>query len=297
MGSLRSVAVLVVVAVTLAAGAGRAAAHDPVWELDAQARAVAAALDPRVAAALARIDGTGRRLLALRSYLRSAAHLRERWSWSDAQIRAYEGSPEHRELAAEIDRVRRAFARANPGYQLWVNPQARSLDLQVERWNSNATVAAAAGTMLQDALRHFGRPSAKLRVRSAAGEPTTALEQFLLQYRPRPAPSLAAPGLSLHGQLRAVDFQVLTEAGRLVAGTDVDAIENDWDAQGWAARLEQAVRAAGCRFTGPLEHPREPWHYTYEAQVVTSRDARPSREVGRQPGRARLCDAREVDVH
>ena len=51
--------------------------------------------DVRVAEALARIECTGRKLLALRSYLRSSAHLTERWSWTEAQIAAYQGSHEH----------------------------------------------------------------------------------------------------------------------------------------------------------------------------------------------------------
>lgn len=60
--------------------------------------AVAVQMDPRVAPTLARLDGPGRQLLALRSYVRSAAHLDERWSWSQERIEAFEGSPEKRDL-------------------------------------------------------------------------------------------------------------------------------------------------------------------------------------------------------
>src|SRR5688572_11453262 len=48
--------------------------------------ALRAGLDTRVIETLAEIAGTGRQLLAVRSYVRSAAHLEERWSWNDAQI-------------------------------------------------------------------------------------------------------------------------------------------------------------------------------------------------------------------
>ena len=110
-------------------------------------------LDPRAADTLDRIDGLGRRLLATRSYLRAGATLGERWSWSQAQIDRYEGSALQRALEAEIARVRAAFDAENPGYTLWVNPQVRSVELQVERWNENPSVAAAADAMLA-AIRH-----------------------------------------------------------------------------------------------------------------------------------------------
>ena len=48
--------------------------------LPALVASISAQLDPRVAQTLAQLDGTGRRLLALRSYLRNASHLDERWS-------------------------------------------------------------------------------------------------------------------------------------------------------------------------------------------------------------------------
>ena len=70
-----------------------AAGIDP---LPAYLTSISAQLDPRVAQTLAQLDGSGRQLLALRSYLRSAPHLAERWSWTQQQIEAFEGSPEQR---------------------------------------------------------------------------------------------------------------------------------------------------------------------------------------------------------
>ena len=124
-------------------GPARAAApdNDP---LPSYVTSISAQLDARVGQTLVQLVGTGRQLLALRSYLRSAPHLAERWSWTQDQIEAFEGSPKQRDLQQEIDRVRTAFVAANPGFELYVNSQVRSLDVQVEHWNSNKSVKAAA---------------------------------------------------------------------------------------------------------------------------------------------------------
>lgn len=244
--------------------AAAAAAADPVAPY---VDAIAAKQDPRVASALALIDGTGRRLLALRSYLRSGGRLIERWSWDEQQIAAYEQSPEYRELQAEIGRVRQAFGQANPGYDLWVNPQVRSLDIQIEHWNTNESVAEAAVNLLaatQELVTSAGFPG------FGTEAARRAIEAFMSGYVPVLTPTIAAPGLSPHGQMRAVDFQVQKD-GRIVAGPKTATIVTDWDAAGWTARLEEAVRAASNRFVGPLVSPREPWHYTYSPEAVAAR--------------------------
>lgn len=226
-----------------------------------------AALDGRAMAALESIDGSGRRLLALRSYLRSHRNLGDRWSWTEEQIRAYEGSAEQRELQQEIERVRAAFVAANPGFQLWVNPQVRSLDVQLEHWNENESVERAGAKLLVD-LKAF------LASFSPAGaSPTEArslADEFLRSYLPSPAPTLAAPGLSAHGQMRAVDFQV-HRGDTVIAGPSASSIAADWDAGGWAGRLDNAVRSASQRFIGPLVNPREPWHYTFTPDRLSER--------------------------
>jgi hypothetical protein len=226
--------------------------------------ALGATLDERAAIALGRIDGTGRRLLALRAYLRGNRTLAERWSWTEEQIHAYEGSAEQRDLQLEIERVRAEFVAANPGYEIWVNPQIRSLDVQLEHWNSNASIGQA-GSELLDALRVFLATPDYSRLIGPKAQ--SAVEQFLLAHQPTPVPPLAAPGLSPHGQMRAVDFQV-HQGDRIVAGPNTESIATDWDAGGWAQRLDSAVRAASQRFVGPLQHPREPWHYTFTPERV-----------------------------
>jgi hypothetical protein len=219
---------------------------------------ISAQLDPRVAQTLARLDGTGRQLLALRSYLRNSSHLAERWSWTQEQIEAFAGSPEQRDLQQEIDRVRTAFAAANPGFELYVNSQVRSLDVQIEHWNSNESVKAAADEILAAARALIATPGFPADRPEQARE---ALEAFLSGHRPVPTPTIAAPGLSLHGQMRAIDFQV-HQGGRVVAGPSTASIATDW-ATGWAAKLDAAVREASNRFVGPQASPPAPWHYTY----------------------------------
>jgi hypothetical protein len=226
-------------------------------------------LDPRAVATLDRVDGLDRQLLAARSYLRAGATLGERWGWSQAQIDRYEGSALQRALESEIARVRAAFEAENPGYTLWVNPQVRSVELQVERWNENPSVAASAEAMLAVIRREVAASKAP-KPGSAA-----AREWFSAQLRsavPTPTPTLAAPGLSRHGRMQAVDFQV-KQGERIVAGPSQADIAPVWEAQGWCERLVRAVRLTSARFEGPLVTPNEPWHYEYEApaDVVVAR--------------------------
>jgi hypothetical protein len=226
------------------------------------------AVDRYVAAIGAQQDSrvTGRRLLALRSYLRSGKNLEERWSWTQEQIAAYEGSPEQRELQREIGRVRTAFVAGSPGLELYVNPEVRSLDSQIEHWNTNDSVAAAADGILaaaQALVESSGFPAAQPE------KAADVLCRFLSGYTPVPTPTIAAPGLSPHGQMRAIDFQV-HQGNRVVAGPSTATIATDWEAGGWAAKLDAAVRATSSRFVGPLANPREPWHYTYTPESVAA---------------------------
>ena len=221
--------------------------------------AVAGTLDPRAADAITRIDGTGRQLLAARSYLRAGTDLAERWSWSESEIAAYLGSPAQAALDAAIARVRGAFESANPGYTLHVNPEVRSLEIQLERWNTNATIAVAAAVLAEAAaatVRSEGFPAPDNPLAQAV------FGDFLHDWVPSPMPPLAAPGLSAHGQMRAVDF-VVTQGDRIVAGAVTADIPDIWTGQGWAERLKSAVLASGAPFVGPLHYPDEPWHFDY----------------------------------
>jgi hypothetical protein len=202
--------------------------------------------------------------LALRSYLRSAPRLAERWSWTQEQIEAFEGSSEQRDLQQEIDRVRRAFTAAHPGFELYVNSEVRSLDRQVEHWNRNESVQAAADETLAAVQALVISPGFPADRPERARE---ALKAFLSSHRPVPTPTIAAPGLSLHGQMRAIDFQIHRD-GHVVAGPTAATIARDWVATGWAAKLDAAVRVASSRFIGPQATPPAPWHYNYVPAAV-----------------------------
>src|ERR1700733_9310737 len=106
-------------------------------------------LDPRAVDTLHRIRGANRQLLALRAYLRAGDSLSARWSWSQEQLTGYTSTPEGKSAAADIDAVIAAFAQANPGYDLQVNRQPRSLEVQLAHWNENAAVAAVSAALVQ----------------------------------------------------------------------------------------------------------------------------------------------------
>jgi len=223
---------------------------------DAWVVQASAGLPPAVSDALYRIEGVDRRLLALRAYLRAGDALSERWSWTQDRLSAYPSTPEGKAAAIEIDAVAAAFATRNPGFTLLVNRQPRTLDVQITHWNENESVGKTAA-MLRAALER----------RFTANTPLNAVElrKALIEWPGGGAAALAAPGLSAHGQERAVDFQV-TRHGQVIAGTDVASARRQWDAAGWTQKLHAAIGIAGNRFVGPLQTPYEPWHYTYVAR-------------------------------
>lgn len=215
-------------------------------------------LPPDVKEAVQRVSDPPRQLLAVRGYLRAGPQLTSRWSWSAEEIHAYEAGEEYRDLLAEIATVRTRFEAQNPGYSLYANTSARSLDLQLRRWNSNAAVGVIAHRLQESAMRELSQeaypahPDAKATVRFA---------NFLREWHPTPAAApLAVPGLSLHGRSRAIDFQIV-QNGRIIAPTEVAKVRSVWEQRGWARKLATAMRDT--RFVGPLQSPNEPWHYEY----------------------------------
>ena len=210
-------------------------------------------LAPRTLDTLQRIRGANRQLLALRAYLRAGDSLSARWSWSQEQLAGYASTSEGKAAAADIDAVVAAFAKANPGYDLQVNRQPRSLEVQLAHWNENASVAAVSVALVQFLDRRFaGNPS-----------PATAdIRDALVHWTPNSAAALAAPGLSAHGQGRAFDFAVARD-GHIVAGLEAASAHSRWDDAGWTRKLHAAVAASGKPFVGPLQSPYEPWHYAY----------------------------------
>lgn len=220
-------------------------------------RQLARPLDVDVQRVLDQIDGTGRQLLALRSYIRARNSLAARWSWSKAEIAAYEKSAQYRDMMVEIGRITAQFEKSNPGFTLYANSDVRSLDEQIEKWNSNTAVGAIAEQLIAAAREQLARS-----VDSSASARRAQLREFLIAWQPRTPAPLAAPGLSLHGRGRALDFQV-QQGDRIVAGTDTSTIANVWIGQRWAQKVAAAIGAASSRFRGPLTQPNEPWHFEY----------------------------------
>jgi hypothetical protein len=219
--------------------------------------ALTSELLPQARDALRRIEGRDRQWLALRAYLRAGEQIEARWSWTQQQVDEFKKTSEYAELLQAVDAVRSRFARANPGHMLLVNTTARSLDTQIERWNENASVADGARALqlaLTQALAQSSYPD------SPTADARAELDRFLRGWFPPKAVGLAAPGLSLHGQLRAIDFAVHKQ-GRIVAPTTLASVQSIWHGQGWSRKLQHAT--AGTGFIGPLQTPDEPWHYEY----------------------------------
>jgi hypothetical protein len=242
-----------------------AAPASAVASVDEYLLAVAHELPAAVKEALQHVEGKPRQLLAVRGYLRAEQHLSSRWSWSADQIRAYEASQEYRDLLAEIAAVRTRFEAQNPGYSLYANTSARSLDLQLRRWNSNRSVGVIAQRLHAAVEREL---TARAYPPHPDAQSTLRLAEFLRGWRPTPsAAPLAAPGLSLHGRSRAIDFQIMRN-GRIIAPTEVAKVRSVWQRQGWAGKLAAAMRET--RFVGPLQSPNEPWHYEYAPRASAS---------------------------
>ncbi|MGO9933768.1 MAG: hypothetical protein ACLPV8_18415 [Steroidobacteraceae bacterium] len=215
-------------------------------------------MPPTVVDTLHQIAGADRRLLALRAYLRAGDALSERWSWTQEELSAYPSTPQGKAAALDINAVAAAFAAANPGFTLQVNQQPRSLELQISRWNENASVGASAVALVDAIERRFAADH---------DPPADELRRMLIEWPTDSPVPLAAPGLSAHGQGQAYDFQVVRH-GQVIAGTNVSSAPRQWDAAGWTQRLQAAVKIAGSHFVGPLQSPYEPWHYAYAPREI-----------------------------
>jgi hypothetical protein len=227
--------------------------------IDSYIIAAAQKLDPQVAGAIGKIDGTPRRLLALRGYLRSRAGLKSKWSWSTEEIARYKQSAEYKAALAEVEKVKAKFAEQNPGYSIEVNTEVRTLEAQIASWNRTPSVNTAAEALFAAAQKEFANPIYKAQPDDAG---LRRFQNFLSNQNLAVSPTVATPGLSQHGQLRAFDFRI-KQGSQTIATTDSSTIKTVWDAQGWTQKLNAAVTSASRKFAGPLAAPREPWHYSY----------------------------------
>jgi hypothetical protein len=194
-------------------------------------------------------------LLALRRYLRlGAAAIRAQWAWTDEEAMRFGQQGKFKLLLDEASKAQTIFATANPGYTLGTSP-LRNLKRQVGLWNNNNVVQGVADS-LQSHMLAFMQKS---RFSDVPTRPSLAAFTFKLKGAPvHPEPTSAAPGVSDHGQMHAVDF-VVRGGGRIVANVDSGTIQTVWKAGGWEAKLIAA--ASQTKLIGPLQHPYEPWHW------------------------------------
>ncbi len=203
-----------------------------------------------------------RNVLALRSYLLRADLIDAKWAWSDEEIKNYYTTDEYRQLSAEMVLVKRKFAELNPGFELAVAPQVRSLQTQLHLWNHTDTVKEIGGKLWAQCLKEIAKD-----LYPDAVEPDEAslarFQAFLVAQNLSGNPTVATPGLSDHGQLRALDFFIRKDRA-IIADAKSATIKTAWDDAGWTAKLKTAVNQASAKFHGPLPAPYEPWHYTYK---------------------------------
>ena len=239
------------------------AAAGPETRLRLYMQAAAHSLPSQQLNALTKIKDNNRRYLAMTYYLRAGDSITSRWSWTTTQINDYAESVEFKETLAEIEKITTRFAADNPKYQLYANTQIRSLEEQLSRWQAVRSIGIAASQLQKDALEELSQKFYATSQTPLSDATVERFRQFLVTWRAASPPTLAAPGLSLHGQGRAYDFQIRDLRGRTIAGADTATIKVIWDGQGWAKKLASAVQASSSKFVGPLAMPREPWHYEY----------------------------------
>lgn len=227
----------------------------PKERLDLHFKLLAKTFPPKVQEALEMIGKPTLQLLALRRYIRKAKDLNAQWVWSQEKIHSYEASKQFTQVRLEIEKVRKMFEGLNPGYTLGVSP-IRDLKRQVRLWSGNKTVHIAGEDLEQKCLLEIAKyPDMPDQMA------VDRFRTFLGHCPVHPEPTSAAPGLSDHGQMHAIDF-VVVKGHTKIADTKSATIGTDWDTAGWTRKLKDAVIQSGSLFRGPLDHPREPWHYT-----------------------------------
>ena len=225
-----------------------------------------------------------RRLLALRGYLRypqlNRGEMADNWAWTDEKEQTFNRSPQKTDFDNEVAKVKREFRRLMPGYYLTGEVKARSLETQIRLWNSNKPMKDIVPVLKRKALHEIARSSGNRTNPSPIypDDPAAAdLELFrtwLAQDGLVASPTNATPGLSDHGQAKAIDFSVWkkgetrkengvtrTEKDTKVAGQESKTMQTVWKDPGFTDALKNAT--LGTKLTGPLLAPPEDWHYTF----------------------------------
>jgi len=234
-------------------------------KLDLYVNSLISELERHIAApikdAIFQIKGSHRRLLALRGYLRypslDRGSIDDNWAWDKEKEEEFISSGLREEFCAEVAKVKRAFEASMTGYQLQGGVKVRTLSRQIDLWNGNETVNKFGLTLHRKCLEEVEH--------GGYGDvPETSdlarFRDFLAGKGLVGSPSNATPGLSDHGQARAIDFSVYR--GKLeVAGQSTKTAKEKWDKPGFTEALRAAAR--GSKLSGPLKAPYEPWHYSF----------------------------------
>jgi hypothetical protein len=225
-----------------------------------------------------------RRLLALRGYLRypqlNRGGMEDNWAWTDEKEQTFNRSPQKTEFDGEVAKVKREFRKLKPGYYLTGEVKARSLETQIRLWNSNKPMKDIVSALNRSALREIARTSGNRTNPTLiyADDPAAAdielFKTWLMQDGLAASPTNATPGLSDHGQAKAIDFSVwkkgetrkekgvtITEKDTQVAGQESKTMQTVWKDPGFSDALKNA--AVGTKLVGPLLAPPEDWHYTF----------------------------------
>lgn len=226
-------------------------------------QAVSTTLDSAMRAAVSRVPSPERRLLVVRGYVRRVHRKAAEWSWSRAQVAEYRKTREYRELTDHVAEAQRCFAQLNPGYRIDAAIEVRTLDEQIHNWNTVVSIGVSGREIVDTALIVLADTTLPAVPDSLA---IARFRAFLDGYELVNTPTVAVPGFSEHGQLRAFDFKVY-RGRKLIAGTTTATIAEKWEAAGWACKLAEAICQISDRFVGPLFEPYEPWHYAYRPEL------------------------------
>ncbi len=181
-------------------------------------------------------------ILALRRYIRKRGDLNTQWAWSETRVKQYLNSPQYTQVRTKIDLVKTKFASMNPGYSLGVSP-IRDLSRQIRLWNHNKKVRTAASYLQTNCIKDI-ESSPDLIDRESLNN----FKSYLEHSHVNPEPTSAAPGLSDHGQMNAVDFVIL-QGQKQIAGTSTSSIPIVWEgSECWAQKLNVAVIQSGSGF-------------------------------------------------
>lgn len=209
-------------------------------------------------------------------------NFRMKWAWTSEDVQKYMSSEDGKKLKERIAAVSKNFQQQTglSGYTLDHASLERTLDTQISLWKGNWSVAKLGPqlvTKLNAALvagKYPDPPTDDSLAKFYKALRGTTLDPVANPNNPKKTystPTNAAPGMSDHGRLSAIDF-IVKQNGKAVVGTATAQIDK-WKekvegrvsyAEGLKAAVTKLNSDAGTTiFDGPLAAPEEPWHYIY----------------------------------